>query len=105
MLTTKYLWMTVAFVGGLILCIVEYFTAKYVLTKKERQYAAFSFVRQFINIAYLVAVFLVAQKMQWDVPLLLIGGAVGVTVPSLFLTLKLVKVAKHNNTERRDDDG
>ena len=57
----------------------------------------FSIVRQIINIGYLVGVYFVSSIVSVDLKYLLIGAALGITIPMFYFTNKLLKIT--NKTE------
>lgn len=103
----KYLLFIAAFAAGTLLAFVGYLIAKKTLLKKSGNYPAVSMIRQFLNIAYLAALFFIAKKTGWDLYALFIGGALGATVPSFLLTAKLVRFIQNGKTpdQTEDDNG
>ena len=87
------------FVGGCLVAYVNYLINRYALRKRPQLLGTLSFVRQLLNVAYFVAVFLLGKALPWDQVPLLVGAAVGLTVPSVLLALHLAKL----NDARSDD--
>ena len=76
--------------------------ARAALQKGAAQLSALFVVRQVLNVSYLAALFLLSGLLPWDMAALLIGGALGITVPSIFFTRRLVKRNDALNREERD---
>ena len=70
-----------AFVIGVGIAGINYSISRYVLKKRPAQYAATMTLRQLIQVIYIVLVFLLGQYTPWDRLWLLVGGALGVTLP------------------------
>lgn len=97
-----------AFLGGTALSVLGYCLARLALKRNEKQYPLVSVVRQLFSVVYLAALFLIGRKPPLHLYSLLIGGALGLTVPALFLTVKLLKMTKETNESHpdgRDDNG
>lgn len=103
----KFLLFIAAFALGALLAFVGFLIAKKTILKENGNLPAVSVIRQLLNVAYLVVLFFVAQKTGWDLYALLIGGALGVTVPSFLLTARLVRHIHNEKTpeEKEDDNG
>ena len=59
-------------------------------------------MRQIISVGYLVAVFFLVKLLPWDYVPLLVGAAVGLTVPSVLLSWKLAKINDSLSPETED---
>ncbi len=93
-----------AFFGGAILSFLCYLLAKWVLKHRDKYYFAVSMLRQLIGVAYLAALFFLGRGKD-GLYLLLLGGALGITLPALFLTARLLKIPAETAGERKDDNG
>ena len=80
-----------AFLGGVGVAALNAALSKSVLKKKPSALASFFAVRQIINVAYLAAVFFLAPYLPWELFPLLIGAALGITIPSFYFTAKLTR--------------
>ena len=97
-----------AFFGGTVLAVLGYLLARQVLKRRERAYPLVSVVRQIFSVGYLAALFLIGRRTDWNLYSLLIGGALGLTVPALILTVRLLKTADKTgktHPDGRDDNG
>ena len=97
----KIIWLLTTFLGGSLLSLGCYFLAKWVILNHSGQFASVSIVRQVISVAYLTALFFLGRNSEY-LSWLLIGGAFGVTVPSLLFTKKLIKVAQGQSGKEED---
>lgn len=66
-------------------------------------YAGAQILRQVIQIGYLVLLFTLGGYTPWDPVWLLVGGCLGITVPMIYFTYKLVKLNDKN--KEGDNDG
>ena len=83
--------MVLAFLGGACVAVCNAWISRAKWFKEgARLYACF-FVRQTLNVAYLVGLYLLAPLLPWDTALLLLGGALGLTIPSFFLIRRLLR--------------
>ncbi len=98
-----------AFLGGAAISVLNYFINLQILRKKPSMLASTAVLRQILNVGYLAAVFFLARVLPWDHIPLLVGAAVGLTIPSFLLALRLAKIndarssAKDENPEKGDD--
>ncbi len=94
-----WLWgMLIALGGGCLVCLLNYTLSRTVLWKKPSLFAAFTIIRQVFNVGYLVVLYFVAPLTPWDRVYLLLGGALGVTLPMIYFTVKLVRLSDGNGT-------
>lgn len=80
-----------AFVVGLLIAALNYAISRYVLKNHTSKFPFVQIIRQVIQVAYLVVVFVVADHTPWDVVWLLVGGGLGITIPMILFTFLLVK--------------
>ena len=92
-----------ALLGGAVLAVAEYFLAKWVLKHHAQHYAAVSVIRQLLNVGYLAALFFLGRGDTQGLVPLLVGGALGLTVPAAFLTAALLKSVPQNDEKKGDD--
>ena len=91
-----------ALAGGAAIAALNDRLARAALQKGAAQLSALFVVRQVLNVSYLAALFLLSGLLPWDMAALLIGGVLGITVPSIFFTRRLVKRNDALNREERD---
>ena len=79
----------IALAVGAALAFLNYLFTRKLVKKGISHLAVISVLRQTLNIAYLVAIYFLSRYLPWPVEAMLVGGAVGVTVPSFILSVKL----------------
>ncbi len=94
-----------AFAGGCAVSVLNYFINRRTLEKKPSALASVSVARQFLSIGYLVLVFFLAKVLPWDHAPLLLGAAVGLTIPSILLAMRLAKLNDSMKKTRSDTTG
>ena len=98
-----WLWGSLlAFAGGVGISCVNYAVSRLILQKKPAQYSYCTILRQALNVGYFVLLYLLAPHTPWDAVYRLVGGALGVTLPMIFFTGKLLKLSDSLNRQSRD---
>ena len=92
---------------GLLIAFINYMLSKSVLIKSPERYSLITVARQLLQIGFLVVVYFVGEKTSLaDPTYLLVGAVVGMTVPMLLFTKKLIDInstAVKNKTEKEDE--
>lgn len=83
-----------AFAAGVLISFCNYKISQYFLKKRPDRLSLASVLRQPIQVLYIVALFFGAKYTPWDKTFVLIGGALGITLPMLIFTSRLLKVNK-----------
>lgn len=86
--------------GGVAVALINDRLSRAVLRRRPALLPSFFAVRQLINVLYLAALYFLSRVLPWGLLPLLIGGALGVTVPSMLLALRL---ARRNDAQRQED--
>lgn len=81
-----------AFCAGALVAWAGYRLSRRALKKDPSRYAAVQVVKQLVQIAFLVLLFLLGDRTPWDRIWLLAGGCLGITLPMLWFTVRLVKL-------------
>ena len=68
-------------------------------------YVGMQVVRQAVQVVYLVILFLFGRHTPWDAIWLLVGGALGVTLPMFWFTYRLVKLNNSLHGKEESTDG
>ena len=106
-MNSNFVGALIAFAAGALICFGNYLLSEYFLKHKKDKFSAVSLIRQVIQVGYLLAAFFLAGYTPWDRTYLLIGAALGVTLPMLISTYKLLKTnssdEKINTTEDNAD--
>ena len=99
-----------AAVSGLLVAFLNYLLSKKVLEKSPDKYSLVTVARQIIQIGFIVAVHFIGTEAELcNVTYLLIGAVMGMTLPMIFFTKKLIDVneltaQKINKTEKEKGD-
>ena len=104
-LGTNLFGAALSFVLGAAIAWLNYCLSCRVLKKDPAKYASAAPVRQLIQVAYLVALFLLGVYTPWDRIWLLVGGCLGVTLPMIYFTYKLVKLSDSLRRKEENADG
>lgn len=98
-----YLMGAAAFLGGAVLAFINFCVAKALL--RQDKLAIVSLVRQLLSIGYLVGLYFIGQNTEISLWALLIGGALGVTLPSFAFTALLVKNSSKPSSGKEESNG
>ena len=94
-----------AFIAGAIVCFVNYKLSDYFIKRHKNMFSLVSVIRQIIQVGYLVLLFFISGYTPWDKTFILTGGCLGVTIPMLVSTYKLLKTNKAEaESEKKEDD-
>ena len=77
-------------VVGVGVAFVNYLLSKTVLVKNPQKYSAVTVLRQLIQVGFLVIVYFISKKTNYDPMYLLVGAVLGITVPMFIFTKKLL---------------
>lgn len=92
-----------AAVIGLLIAFVNYLISKKVLISAPGKYSFITVVRQIIQIGYLAAVYFVGESTGTVNPAyLLVGAVLGMTLPMLLFTKKLLAVNESKPAAQKD---
>ena len=81
-----------AFAGGALVSWVNFLLLRFLLNKKgESGVSLVSPIRTVLSVAYLLVLYLVGKRTGLNSTVLLIGGALGLTVLLTFFTFRLTK--------------
>ncbi|MBR5438405.1 MAG: hypothetical protein IKV21_05740 [Clostridia bacterium] len=76
--------------AGFLVAFVNYAISKKVLETHAEKFSMATVLRQIIQVGYLIAVYFICSALGQDITFPLVGAVVGMTVPMLFFTKKLV---------------
>ncbi len=104
------IWIAAATVSGLAVACINYIFSKTVLIKAPEKYSLATVGRQILQVGFLALVYLVGSKTQLADPVyLMVGAVLGMTVPMLFFTKKLLDInksaLKDKNEKEAEADG
>lgn len=86
--------------GGVAVAALNDLLLRTAIKRKRESIAAFYIARQMINVLYLAALYLLSRALGLDAAAILAGGAIGITLPSIFFTKRLVRI---NDAMKTDD--
>ena len=100
----------VAAIAGIVIALINYIFSKKVLINAPEKYSLITVVRQILQVGFLVVVYFTGTKTQLADPVyLLIGAVLGMTVPMIYFTKKLLLIneaeAKAKNKKEDEADG
>lgn len=94
-----------AFILGLGICFGNYKLSDFFLKKQPDKFSYVSVIRQAVQVVYIVVLFFAAKHTPWDRTYLLIGGALGVTLPMIYFTTRLLKTNNSVKTQTEKKEG
>lgn len=87
--------------SGLLVAFVNYLFSKKVLIKAPQKYSLITVARQILQVGFLAIVYLIGTKTELADPVyLLVGAVIGMTVPMIFFTKKLLLVNDSVSTSK-----
>lgn len=97
----------IAAIIGLLIAFLNYAFSKRVLIKAPEKYSLITVVRQILQVGYLAAAYFVGSKIEGVDPVyLMLGAVLGMTLPMLYFTKKLLSVndmSAKNKKEKEDE--
>lgn len=93
-----------AFLIGAFICFGNFKLSEYFLKHRPEKFSLVSVLRQVIQVAYILILFFTAKYTPWDRTFVLIGGALGVTLPMFLFTYKLLKANKNNTPDNNEKE-
>ncbi len=91
------------FIIGAVICFVNYRLSDYFLKKHKKIVSAVSLIRQALQVGYIALLFFTADYTPWDKTYVLVGGVLGVTLPMLITTYRLLLTNKSESEKKGDD--
>ncbi len=92
-----------AAVTGLFIAFINYLISKKVLIKAPEKFSLITVVRQVIQVGYIVAVYFIGDAAGIEKPAyLLVGAVLGMTLPMLLFTKKLLAVNESRAAEAKE---
>lgn len=93
------------FALGIVVASVSYAVSRAILKKCPEKYASYQIVRQILQVGYLILLFAFGGYTPWDSTYLLVGGALGITLPMIWFTYRLVKLNSSSQGKEERSDG
>lgn len=97
-LNNPFVCALIALLGGVLVSYICYLVMK-VFILGNKNLAAVAPIRQIIGIAYFVGTYFLAKKLGIDVIPTIIGAALGITLPSVVFSSRLVSLCGKSPSE------
>ena len=95
--------------AGLLIAYANYLLSRKILQVSPSKFALVTVARQIIQVGYLAAVYFIGADLEVSLAFLLTGAVVGMTVPMLFFTKRLVAfnegLAEKTKNGEEDENG
>ncbi len=95
--------------AGFLIAYVNYVLSRKILETRPEKLVLSTVARQVVQVGYLAAVYLIGSRLTVSLTYLLVGAVVGMTVPMLFFTKKLVafneSLAQKSKSGEEDENG
>ncbi len=95
----------ITFALGIVVAYVVFLISKARLLKQPEKFAFSTILRQIVQIFYLASVYFVSKYAPWDTWYMIIGAVLGVTVPMIYFTQKLLQLNQSINTKDNKKEG
>ena len=95
----------IAAAAGVIVAFANYLLSKTILTKAPEKYSLITVVRQIFQIGFLVVAYFVgAGTESVDTVYVLVGAVVGMTLPMIYFTKKLLVVNELTAEDKKEKE-
>ncbi len=88
---SDFIGAALAFIVGAVICFGNFKLSEYFLKNKQDKFSYISVIRQAVQVVYILILFFTAKYTPWDRTFVLVGGALGVTLPMFIFTYRLLK--------------
>lgn len=99
----------ITFALGVGVASVNFLLSKAILIKQPEKYALGTIIRQITQIIYIVAIYFVSTVAPWDMWYMIVGAVLGVTIPMVYFTHKLLQLNQtappKDNKKEGEDNG
>lgn len=89
---------------GIGVACLNYFVSKYMLLHSPDKFIYSTVVRTLVVVLLLVGIYFVGDNTPCDVTWLLVGAALGATLPSFFFTSKLLKLNQRLSADKKNEN-
>ena len=105
-MTASWIGGIVSFAIGSVISYLIYRMNLRILKKEPDKLASFSVVRQLLSAGYLFIVFFLSRRLPWNTMAMLLGAAIGLTVPAVLLAFRLAGMndSASKNTNAAESD-
>lgn len=103
-MNSDFIGAILAFAAGVIICFGNFRLSEYFLKHRPEKYSSVSVLRQIIQVAYILVLFFTAKYTPWNRSFVLIGGALGVTLPMFVFTYRLLKTNNDRTPDKKEKE-
>jgi len=89
---SNFVGAAIAFLLGAGIATGNYYISRHVLKTNPDKYSLTMVARQFVQVTFIVLVYMLGAYTPWDRLWLLVGGVLGMTLPMIWYTGRLVKL-------------
>ena len=93
-----------AFLGGTVIAGINYRINLRALRKNPSSLARLSTLRQLLSVGYLAAVYLLSSLLPWGYRPLLLGAALGLTIPAILFAVRLTRINGAASSTKGDEE-
>lgn len=94
----------IAAIIGLLVAFINYVISKKVLIKAPEKFSLITVVRQILQIGFLAVAYFIGTKIQSVDPVyLMVGAVLGMTLPMIYFTKKLLAVNESRVKEKEEE--
>lgn len=91
---------------GVLVAFANYLLSKKILTKAPEKYSLITVARQIFQIGFLIIAYFVGTKIESvDLTYILVGAVVGMTLPMIYFTKKLLTVNELTAKDKKEKEG
>ncbi len=95
----------VAAIAGFLIAFINYTFSKKVLMKAPDKFFTSTMARQVLHVLFLVLVYFIGTKTEIaNVTYLLVGAVLGMTIPMVYFTKKLLSLNKSTVTKKEEKE-
>ena len=93
----------VSLIGGAAIAVINSIITAKAMKKGSNAAAASSLIRSALNIGYFAAVFMIFRGGSCNIIYPLLAAAVGLTVPSIILAIRISSKIQHNADNQKEE--
>ena len=94
----------IAFTVGIGLSFLNYRLTDIFIRKMPDKFSLVFVLRQTLGVLYIAALYFLAPYTPWDKLYLLVGAALGITIPMFVFTARLITDGNTKSVKKEDDD-
>ena len=91
---------------GILISVASYYLLRAAINKgKPNYYLTMQILKEAVSVVFIVALFILGPYTPWDRIWLMVGGCLGITLPSFITTKRLVEFNDSLGREEEKNDG